>query len=321
MLSQRIMPHSVQLRIRFAMKNTHNSQERLEYLKQQLPLEITRAVADALKEDLGGTLDPAADITAALIPADAQNQATLITREHGVFCGKAWAEEVFKQLAEQPGGSPVTIEWNVDDGDTVEPNQVLCTLTGSSRMLLTGERNAMNFIQTLSGCASTVAQYANQLQGTDCRLLDTRKTIPGLRSALKYAVACGGGFNHRIGVFDAYLIKENHIIANGGITPTIQMAKQLNPGKPVEVETESLQELQEAIDAGADIIMLDNFTTEMMREAVKINAGRAALENSGNVTLETIREFAETGVDYISVGALTKHLKALDLSMRFKEAF
>ncbi|KOO07981.1 carboxylating nicotinate-nucleotide diphosphorylase [Vibrio hepatarius] len=300
------------------MKNTHNSQERLEYLKQQLPLEISRAVADTLKEDLGGTLDPAADITASLIPADAQNEATIITREHGVFCGQAWADEVFKQLAEQENGSAVKIEWHVKDGDKVEPNQVLCTLSGSSRMLLTGERNAMNFIQTLSGCATTVAEYAEKLAGTDCRLLDTRKTVPGLRSALKYAVACGGGFNHRIGVFDAYLIKENHIIANGGIAQTIKTAKELNPGKPVEVETESLDELKEAIEAGADIIMLDNFTKEMMREAVAINAGRAALENSGNITLETIREYAETGVDYISVGALTKHVRAMDLSMRFK---
>ncbi|MDF5109522.1 carboxylating nicotinate-nucleotide diphosphorylase, partial [Vibrio parahaemolyticus] len=182
--------------------------------------------------------------------------------------------------------------------------------------LLTGERNAMNFIQTLSGCATVTAEYAEKIAHTECRLLDTRKTIPGLRSALKYAVTCGGGFNHRIGVFDAYLIKENHIIACGGITQAIQKAKELNPGKPVEVETESLEELKQAIEAGADIIMLDNFTKEMMREAVAINAGRAALENSGNITLETIAEYAETGVDYISVGALTKHLKAMDLSMR-----
>ena len=295
------------------MKNTHNSNERLEYLKQQLPKEISRSVTEAIKEDLGGTLNPAADITASLIPVDAHNEASIITREHGVFCGSEWANEVFKQL-----GGDVNIKWHVKDGDRVEPNQVLCDLSGPSRALLTGERNAMNFIQTLSGCATTTAQYAKQLEGTNCRLLDTRKTIPGLRSAPKYAVACGGGFNHRIGVFDAYLIKENHIIANGGITQTILTAKQLHPGKPIEVETENLQELTEAIEAGADIIMLDNFTTDMMREAVKINAGRAALENSGNVTLETLREYAETGVDYISVGALTKHIKALDLSMRFK---
>ncbi|MCL9775029.1 carboxylating nicotinate-nucleotide diphosphorylase [Vibrio methylphosphonaticus] len=295
------------------MKNTHNSQERLEYLKQQLPTEITRAVADTLREDLGGTLDASADITTRLIPAETQNVATIITREHGVFCGKMWADEVFKQL-----GGEVTIDWHVNDGDKVEPNQVLCTMSGPARILLTGERNAMNFIQTLSGCATITAQYAEKIAHTQCRLLDTRKTIPGLRSALKYAVACGGGFNHRIGVFDAYLIKENHIIACGGITKAITTAKQLNPGKPVEVETESLEELNQAIEAGADIIMLDNFTTDMMREAVKINAGRAALENSGNVTMDTIKEFAETGVDYISVGALTKHLKAMDLSMRFK---
>ncbi|HDY7773665.1 carboxylating nicotinate-nucleotide diphosphorylase [Vibrio vulnificus] len=295
------------------MKNTHNSQERLEYLKQQLPIEITRAVADTLKEDLGGSLNADNDVTAALIPAEAMNTATIITREHGVFCGQAWADEVFKQL-----GGKVTIEWHVKDGDNVEPNQTLCTLTGPARDLLTGERNAMNFIQTLSGCATITAQYAAKIAHTECRLLDTRKTIPGLRSALKYAVACGGGYNHRIGVFDAYLIKENHIIACGGITQAVTKAKELQPGKPVEVETENLDELREAINAGADIIMLDNFTTEMMRQAVEINAGRAALENSGNVTLETIAEYAETGVDYISVGALTKHVKAMDLSMRFK---
>ncbi|EDM56581.1 nicotinate-nucleotide pyrophosphorylase, partial [Vibrio parahaemolyticus AQ3810] len=170
-------------------------------------------------------LDASQDITASLIPADAMNTATIITREHGVFCGQAWADEVFKQL-----GGKVTIEWHVKDGDKVEPNQTLCTLTGPARDLLTGERNAMNFIQTLSGCATTTAEYAAKITHTDCRLLDTRKTIPGLRSALKYAVACGGGFNHRIGVFDAYLIKENHIIACGGITQAITTAKEVNPG-------------------------------------------------------------------------------------------
>jgi nicotinate-nucleotide pyrophosphorylase (carboxylating) len=295
------------------MKNCHDSQARLEYLKEILPREVSRAVADTLKEDLGGSLDAAKDVSASLIPAETTSTANLITREHGVFCGQMWADEVFKQL-----GGEVTIDWKVADGDVVEPNQVLCTLTGPARIMLTGERNAMNFIQTLSGCATLVAQYAKQIEGTGCRLLDTRKTIPGLRSALKYAVACGGGFNHRIGVFDAYLIKENHIIACGGIKKAIDTAKALNPGKPVEVETESLEELQEAIEAGADIIMLDNFTTAMMVEAVKINNGRAALENSGNVTLETIRSYAQTGVDYISVGALTKHLRAMDLSMRFQ---
>ncbi len=295
------------------MEHKHDSSARLAYLKQLLPLEITRTVADTLREDLGGEIDPNLDITAGLIPADSQGVATIITREHGVFCGKMWADEVFKQL-----GGEVTIEWHVEDGDVVEPNQTLCTLSGPSRILLTGERNAMNFIQTLSGCATLTAQYVKQLESTNTRLLDTRKTIPGLRSALKYAVTCGGGFNHRIGVFDAYLIKENHIIACGGIKQAITTAKQLNPNKPVEVETESLDELKLAIEAGADIVMLDNFTLAMMREAVAFNAGRVALENSGDITLSNIRECAETGVDYISVGALTKHVKAMDLSMRFK---
>ncbi|MBP2700580.1 carboxylating nicotinate-nucleotide diphosphorylase [Photobacterium lucens] len=295
------------------MEHKHDSSARLAYLKQLLPLEITRTVADTLREDLGGEIDPNLDITAGLIPADSQGVATIITREHGVFCGKMWADEVFKQL-----GGEVTIKWHVEDGDVVEPNQTLCTLSGPSRILLTGERNAMNFIQTLSGCATLTAQYVKQLEGTNTRLLDTRKTIPGLRSALKYAVTCGGGFNHRIGVFDAYLIKENHIIACGGIKQAITTAKQLNPNKPVEVETESLDELKQAIEAGADIVMLDNFNLEMMREAVAFNAGRVALENSGDITLSNIRECAETGVDYISVGALTKHVKAMDLSMRFK---
>ncbi|MFV0574392.1 MAG: carboxylating nicotinate-nucleotide diphosphorylase [Vibrio sp.] len=303
------------------LNNAHDYQSRLQYLQAHLPTEITRMVSDSLKEDLGGTLDPNADITACLIPEDAVNTATIITREDGVFCGKAWTEEVFKQL-----GGQVKIDWQVEDGDVVKPNQVLCTLTGPSRILLTGERNAMNFIQTLSGCATLTAKYVKELEGTDCRLLDTRKTIPGLRSALKYAVTCGGGFNHRIGVFDAYLIKENHIIACGGIEQAIETAKTRNPGKPVEIETESLEELERAIRAGADIVMLDNFTKEMMIQAVEINkqigaengltSGQAALENSGNITLETLNEYAKTGVDYISVGALTKHVRAMDLSMR-----
>ncbi|MGB2079475.1 MAG: carboxylating nicotinate-nucleotide diphosphorylase, partial [Vibrio sp.] len=235
------------------MKNVHNSIARLDDLKQRLPQEIKRMVSDSLREDLGGTLDASADITASLIPADTVNTARLITREAGVFCGKEWAEEVFRQL-----GGDVSIDWQVNDGDKLTPNQTICTLTGPARILLTGERNAMNFIQTLSGCASQTAVYVKALEGTDCRLLDTRKTLPGLRYALKYAVSCGGGFNHRIGVYDAYLIKENHIIACGGIEKAIQTAKSLNPGKPVEVETESLTELEQAIDAGADIVMLDN---------------------------------------------------------------
>ncbi|WP_025672670.1 carboxylating nicotinate-nucleotide diphosphorylase [Salinivibrio socompensis] len=291
----------------------HDSKSRLAYLTSHLKTDVPRAVAEALREDLGGDIDARTDITASLIPADSVSTAVLITREDGVFCGRDFADEVFKQL-----GGEVSLTWHVTDGDAITANQALCTLKGPSRMLLTGERNAMNFIQTLSGCASKTATYVAQLQGTGTKLLDTRKTVPGLRSALKYAVACGGGHNHRIGVFDAYLIKENHILACGGIANAVQEARRLNPDKPVEVETETLDELTQAIDAGADVVMLDNFTIPMMREAVALNQGRVALEVSGNVTLETLAEYASTGVDYISVGALTKHVTALDLSMRFQ---
>ncbi len=277
-----------------------------------LQQDIQRAVRHALLEDLGGTLDPNADITAQLIPADKQGSATVITREAGVFCGTAWVNEVFAQL-----GGQVTIEWLVKDGDHLEPNQPLFRLQGPARILLTGERTSLNFVQSLSGVASQVACYVKELDGTHCRLLDTRKTVPGLRTALKYAVTCGGGNNHRMGLFDAYLIKENHIMACGGIAQAVAKARELNPGKRVEVEVENLNELQQALDAKADIIMLDNFEVPMMEQAVALNAGRAKLEISGNVTLQTIRRFALTGVDFISVGALTKHVHALDLSMRF----
>lgn len=274
--------------------------------------DIQHAVRAALAEDLGGVLDAHADITAQLIPADKHAEAYVITREQGVFCGKAWADEVFKQL-----GNDVRIEWKVQDGAQVEPNQELVRLYGPARTLLTGERSMLNFIQTLSGVATNVALYVAEIAGTQCKLLDTRKTIPGLRTALKYAVTCGGGTNHRIGLFDAYLIKENHIMACGGIAQAITTARTLNPGKRVEVEVETLDELQQALDANADIIMLDNFTVPMMVDAVAINAGKAKLEVSGNVTLQTIATYAKTGVDYISVGALTKHTHAMDLSMRF----
>ena len=277
-----------------------------------LQQDIQRAVRHALLEDLGGTLDPNADITAQLIPADKQGAATVITREAGVFCGTAWVNEVFAQL-----GGQVTIEWLVKDGDHLAPNQPLFRLQGPARILLTGERTSLNFVQSLSGVASQVARYVQELDGTHCRLLDTRKTEPGLRTALKYAVTCGGGNNHRMGLFDAYLIKENHIMACGGIAQAVAKARELNPGKRVEVEVENLDELQQALDAKADIIMLDNFEVPMMEQAVALNAGRAKLEISGNVTLQTIRRFAQTGVDFISVGALTKHVHALDLSMRF----
>ncbi|GJC05042.1 carboxylating nicotinate-nucleotide diphosphorylase [Aeromonas hydrophila] len=283
-----------------------------------LQQDIRRAVRAALLEDLGDALTPldqpdaSADITAQLIPADRLASARVITREAGVFCGQPWVDEVFVQL-----GGEVRVEWLVQDGEVLSPNQELFRLHGPARVLLTGERNALNFVQTLSGVATLTARYVAELADTDCRLLDTRKTLPGLRSAQKYAVTCGGGKNHRIGLFDAYLIKENHILACGGITEAISEARRLNPGKPVEVEVESLIELEQALAAGADIVMLDNFDIPMMREAVALNQGRAKLEVSGNVTLDTLADYAATGVDFISVGALTKHVRALDLSMRF----
>ena len=283
-----------------------------------LQQDIRRAVRAALLEDLGDALtaldqpDASADITAQLIPADRISTARVITREAGVFCGQPWVDEVFTQL-----GGDVQVEWLVQDGEVLTPNQELFRLHGPARTLLTGERNALNFVQTLSGVATLTARYVAELAGTDCRLLDTRKTLPGLRLAQKYAVTCGGCHNHRIGLYDAYLIKENHILACGGIAQAIAEARRLNPGKPVEVEVESLAELAQALAAHADIVMLDNFDVPMMREAVALNQGRAKLEVSGNVTLDTLAEYAATGVDFISVGALTKHVRALDLSMRF----
>ena len=282
--------------------------------------DVSRAVRAALLEDLGDALttldqpDASADITAQLIPVDRISTARVITREAGVFCGQPWVDEVFAQL-----GGEVKVEWKVQDGERLSPNQELFRLHGPARVLLTGERNALNFVQTLSGVATLTARYVAELAGTECRLLDTRKTLPGLRTAQKYAVTCGGGKNHRIGLYDAYLIKENHILACGGIAPAIAQARHLNPGKPVEVEVESLAELEQALAARADIVMLDNFDIPMMKEAVHLNQGRAKLEVSGNVTLDTLASYAATGVDFISVGALTKHVRALDLSMRFME--
>ncbi len=286
-----------------------------------LQQDIRRAVRAALLEDLGDALtaldqpDASADITAQLIPVDRISTARVITREAGVFCGQPWVDEVFAQL-----GGEVKVEWKVQDGEHLSPNQELFRLHGPARVLLTGERNALNFVQTLSGVATLTARYVAELAGTECRLLDTRKTLPGLRSAQKYAVTCGGGKNHRIGLYDAYLIKENHILACGGIAEAIDEARSLNPGKPVEVEVESLAELEQALTARADIVMLDNFDVPMMQEAVRLNQARARLEVSGNVTLETLADYAATGVDFISVGALTKHVRALDLSMRFIES-
>ena len=277
--------------------------------------EIAQSVTLALNEDLNGLSAAKGDITANLIPEDKRSKATVITRDDAVFCGKAWTDEVFRQL-----GDTTAITWHVKDGDSVTANNPLFTLEGPARILLTGERTALNFIQTLSGIATTTKYYSDLIASTECKLLDTRKTLPGLRNASKYAVTCGGGFNHRIGLYDAYLIKENHIMACGGIKQAIAAANLQHPERWVEVEVESIDELKQALDAGAQRVMLDNFSIPMMLEAVAINKSnpqQADLEVSGNVDNTTILSYAETGVDYISVGALTKHVHAVDLSMRF----
>ncbi|WP_354624939.1 carboxylating nicotinate-nucleotide diphosphorylase [Psychromonas sp. MME2] len=279
--------------------------------------EIAESVRIALHEDLNGLPATEGDITANLIPQDKQAKALVITREDAVFCGQAWTQEVFRQL-----GNQVKITWLVKDGDFVPANSKLFYLEGPARTLLTGERTALNFIQTLSGIASKVKLYIDLIAETKCKLLDTRKTLPGLRNASKYAVLCGGGVNHRLGLFDAYLIKENHILACGGIAEAVAVAREQHPERWVEVEVESIDELKQALDAGAQRIMLDNFTIPMMVEAVAINNSRshkADLEVSGNVNRKTILSYAQTGVDFISVGALTKHVQAIDLSMRFIE--
>jgi nicotinate-nucleotide pyrophosphorylase (carboxylating) len=271
-----------------------------------LTREITLNVQHALTEDIGS-----GDITAQLIPADQQARATVITRETAVICGTAWVDEVFRQL------DPHTkVFWQVRDGELVSPNQILFQLEGPARILLSGERCALNFLQTLSAVATHCQQYADLVSGTRVKLLDTRKTLPGLRLAQKYAVTCGGCHNHRIGLYDAFLIKENHIAACGGIAQAVRNAHSIAPGKPVEVEVENLEEMRQALAAGADIIMLDELSLEDMRTAVAHCAGRAKLEASGGINRDTLRSIAETGVDYISLGTLTKDIKAVDLSMR-----
>ena len=270
--------------------------------------DIQAAVRRSLAEDIAG-----GDITAQLIPAERLASARVITREHATVCGTAWVDEVFRQVDPR-----VAVRWLVADGDQVEPDQVLFRLEGPARALLSGERSALNFLQTLSGVATAARKYADMVKGTQVKLLDTRKTIPGLRLAQKYAVTCGGCHNHRIGLFDAFLIKENHIAACGGIAQAITAAHQVAPGKPVEVEVENLDELRQALEAGADIIMLDELSLEDMRQAVAITNGRAKLEASGGINEQSLLTIAQTGVDYISIGALTKHVRALDLSMRLQ---
>ena len=275
-------------------------------LLEQLTAEIEANVRSALAEDVG-----AGDITAQLIPAQQQAQARVITREAAVISGVAWVNEVFRQV-----DSAVQVRWLVADGQRVQANAVLFELSGAARALLTGERAALNFLQSLSAVATRSQYFADMVAGTNVKLLDTRKTLPGLRLAQKYAVTCGGCHNHRLGLYDAFLIKENHIAACGGVAATVAAAHKIAPGKPVEVEVENLDELREAVAAGADIIMLDELSLADMRTAVKLNAGQAKLEASGGVNENTIRGIAETGVDYISLGTLTKDVKAVDLSMR-----
>jgi nicotinate-nucleotide pyrophosphorylase (carboxylating) len=276
-----------------------------------VPADLPQQIAAALREDIRG-----GDLTAALIPPEKSGRATVITREAAILCGIPYVEATFRQV-----DSRVSFDWRVLEGEAVSANQVLFSVDGPARALLTGERTALNFLQLLSGTATAAHGYAQLLAGTRCRLLDTRKTIPGLRTAQKYAVRVGGGHNHRMGLFDGILIKENHIAAAGAIALAVAAAKRNAARVPVEVEVEDLAQLQAAIDAGADIALLDNFSLEAMRDGVALNAKAKRplkLEASGGITLETIRAIAQTGVDYISVGSITKHVRAVDLSMRFE---
>lgn len=275
--------------------------------QQLLEQSIQINIQHALQEDVGE-----GDITAQLTPADEQAHARIISREDMVLAGRPWVDALFNQL-----DPTVEVIWLKEEGDHVAANEAFLELKGNARSLLTGERPALNFIQTLSAVSTKVAGYVKLVEGTTTKILDTRKTLPGLRIAQKYAVAVGGGQNHRLGLFDAFLIKENHIMAAGGITQAIAQAHAIAPGKPVEVEVENFDELNQALEAGADIVMLDNFSQQQMIDAVNHVNGRCKLEASGNITVERLHEVASTGVDYISMGSLTKDVKAIDLSMRF----
>ena len=272
---------------------------------------IKQMVSFAVWEDLGGKTVEEGDITANLIPAGQKITADVITREECVLAGSAWVTETFQQL-----DNTIELQWYAQDGDKLSAGQRIFQVKGPARALLTGERTALNFLQTLSATATLTAQCVAELIGTTTQLLDTRKTLPGLRMAQKYAVTCGGGINHRLGLFDAFLIKENHILACGSIAQAVSQARLQHPELPVEVEVESIDELTQGINAGADIIMLDNFSLDMIKQAVTLNQGKTKLEVSGNITRERLKELAATGVDYISSGALTKHVQAIDLSFR-----
>jgi nicotinate-nucleotide pyrophosphorylase (carboxylating) len=280
--------------------------------KQYIPQQVTQA----LNEDLNNQSAQDGDITAQLIPEQQQAVARVISRQFAVICGCDWVEETLKQVDES-----LQLEWFVKDGDKVERDDVLFKVSGSARAILSAERTCLNFMQALSGTATATNEYVSIVEGmgSTTKILDTRKTIPGLRFAQKYAVTCGGGQNHRIGLFDAYLIKENHIQAAGGISKAVTRAQELHPGKLVEVEVETMGELSQAIDAGADIVMLDNFDVPQTKEAIEFSAGRVKLEASGNMDLNKFKAYAELNIDYISIGGLTKHINAIDLSMRFIE--
>ena len=270
---------------------------------------IQQQVRLALEEDIG-----TGDITAELIPGDKQVNGFVVCRETAVLCGQAWFDDVFQQL-----NSQIKISWHFADGDQLNANDRVCSITGNARAILSGERTALNFLQTLSGVATTTARYVEQLAGTNCKLLDTRKTIPGLRLAEKYAVSCGGGVNHRMGLYDAYLIKENHIAAAGSIEAAIHTARKKQPEAWIEVEVETLDELQQALDSGAERILLDNMDTDALIKAVALTQRRAELEASGGIDISHLQAIAKTGVDFISTGAITKHLQATDFSMGFKD--
>lgn len=272
------------------------------------PADIIETVTRALAEDLG-----TGDLTAALIPKNEVAMARIIAREPGVLAGSPWVEETFRRVEPQ-----LRLKWRRRDGDDLAPDDALCELSGPARGILTAERTALNFLQTLSGTATEARRYTEVVAGTGARVIDTRKTLPGLRRAQKYAVAVGGGGNHRMGLYDFILIKENHIAAAGGIAAALAAAKAQNAGVPIEIEVETLGQLEDALGAGAERILLDNFELAELRKAVRATAGRAKLEASGNVGFEHLREIAETGVNFISVGALTKHVRALDLSLRFE---
>jgi nicotinate-nucleotide pyrophosphorylase (carboxylating) len=276
------------------------------------PLDVADQVARALAEDVGS-----GDLTASLVPAARTGRATVITRESAVLCGRPWVDEVFRQV-----DSSVRVAWDAEEGSSVDPGQRLFRVEGPARALLTGERTALNFLQTLSGTATVTRRYVALIEGLPCRILDTRKTLPGLRRAQKYAVRCGGGVNHRMGLYDGILVKENHIVAAGSIAAAVGTARAAGTSVPVEVEVETLDELRQALDAGADMALLDEFSLDDLRAAVAMNRshprGPMKLEASGSVTFETLRAIAETGVDFVSIGSLTKHVRAVDLSMRFE---